>query len=70
LYQSDQYLSSRPRDMRHRRISLWHRKGVPWAPIGQLVGQRSLSVTADTCTHVLGADRELDHTGLNELLRL
>jgi hypothetical protein len=28
------------------------------------VGQRSLSVTADTYTHVLLDDRELDHTRL------
>jgi integrase len=53
-----------PHDLRHRRISLWHRGGVPWAQIGQWVGQRSLEVTADTYTHVLADDAELDRFGL------
>lgn len=53
-----------PHDLRHRRISLWHRQGETWALIGARVGQRSLSVTADTYTHVLLDDRELDHAGL------
>ena len=39
-----------PHDLRHRRISLWHRQGETWALIGARVGQRSLSVTADTYT--------------------
>ena len=42
-----------PHDLRHRRISLLHRQGRPWAEIGALVGQRKLTVTADTYTHVL-----------------
>jgi integrase len=54
-----------PHDLRHRRISLWHRQGETWALIGARVGQRSLSVTADTYTHVLLDDRELDHAGLS-----
>jgi len=53
-----------PHDLRHRRISLWHRQGETWVLIGARVGQRSLSVTADTYTHVLLDDRELDHAGL------
>lgn len=53
-----------PHDPRHRRISLWHRQGETWALIGARVGQRSLSVTADTYTHVLIDDRELDHKRL------
>jgi integrase len=53
-----------PHDLRHRRISLWHRQGETWALIGARVGQRSLSVTADTYTHVLLDDRELDHARL------
>ena len=53
-----------PHDLRHRRISLWHRQGETWALIGSRVGQRSLSVTADTYTHVLLDDRELDHANL------
>jgi integrase len=52
-----------PHDLRHRRISLWHRQGETWALIGARVGQRSLRVTADTYTHVLLDDRELDHVG-------
>ena len=31
-----------PHDLRHRRISLLHRAGKPWARIGELVGQRTL----------------------------
>jgi integrase len=52
-----------PHDLRHRRISLLHRQGRTWAEIGRLVGQRKLSVTADTYTHVLsdGAEIELEH---------
>ncbi len=53
-----------PHDLRHRRISLWHRQGENWALIGSRVGQRSLSVTADTYTHVLLDDRELQHASL------
>lgn len=29
-----------PHDLRHRRISLLHLRGVPWARIGEFVGQR------------------------------
>jgi integrase len=50
--------------LRHRRISLLHLRGVPWARIGEFVGQRSLSVTADTYTHVLTDERELEHAKL------
>lgn len=57
-----------PHDLRHRRISLWHRQGETWALIGARVGQRSLSVTADTYTHVLLDDRELDHASLVDQL--
>jgi integrase len=50
-----------PHDLRQRRISLLHLRGMPWARIGEFVGQRSLSMTADTCTHVLSDERELDY---------
>jgi integrase len=50
-----------PHDLRHRRISLLHLSGVPWARIGEHVGQRSLRVTADTYSHVLVDERELDY---------
>jgi len=46
-----------PHDLRHRRISLLHLAGVPWARIGEHVGQRDLAVTANTYTHVM-ADRD------------
>ena len=50
-----------PHDLRHRRISLLHLRGVPWARIGEFVGQLNLSVTANTYTHVLLDERELDY---------
>jgi integrase len=53
-----------PHDLRHRRISLLHLRGVPWARIGEFVGQRNLSVTADTYSHVLGDETELDYANL------
>jgi integrase len=53
-----------PHDLRHRRISLLHLRGMPWARIGEFVGQRSLKVTADTYTHVLMDERELDYSEL------
>ena len=53
-----------PHDLRHRRISLLHLQGVPWARIAEFVGQRSLKVTADTYTHVLMDERELDYAAL------
>ncbi len=53
-----------PHDLRHRRISLLHCQGRTWAEIGRLVGQRKLSVTADTYTHVLSDGRELNYASL------
>jgi integrase len=53
-----------PHDLRHRRISLLHLRGVPWARIGEMVGQRDLAVTANTYTHVLTDERELDYAEL------
>ena len=41
-----------------------HLGGVPWATIGQDVGQRNLAVTANTYTHVLADERELDDAKL------
>ncbi len=52
-----------PHDLRHRRISLLHRQGRSWAEIGLMVGQRKLSTTADTYTHVV-VDGELDYEGM------
>jgi integrase len=53
-----------PHDLRHRRISLLHHQGRSWAEIGAFVGQRQLSITADTYTHVLSDGRELDYNCL------
>lgn len=53
-----------PHDLRHRRISLLHLGGVPWATIGQHVGQRDLAVTANTYSHVLTDEVELDYAEL------
>ena len=53
-----------PHDLRHRRISLLHLRGVPWARIGEQVGQRDLAVTANTYTHVLGDETEVDYGAL------
>lgn len=52
-----------PHDLRHRRISLLHRQGRSWAEIARFVGQRKLSITADTYTHVLSDGREVDYAG-------
>ena len=49
---------------RHRRVSLLHLRGVPWARIGEWVRQKNLAVTANTYTHVLTDTTELDYTGL------
>jgi hypothetical protein len=41
-----------------------------WAEIARFVGQRKLSITADTYTHVLSDGRELDYPALvSELVR-
>lgn len=53
-----------PHDLRHRRISLLHLAGVPWARIGEHVGQRNLAVTANTYSHVLADERELEYARL------
>jgi integrase len=53
-----------PHDLRHRRISLLHLRGVPWARIAEFVGQRKLSVTADVYSHVVVDETELDYAAL------
>jgi integrase len=53
-----------PHDLRHRHVSLLHLRGVPWARIGEHVGQRNLAVTANTYTHVLADEVELDYAGI------
>jgi hypothetical protein len=39
---------------------LLHGQGRSWARIGEFVGQRNLAVTANTYTHVLTDEAELD----------
>jgi len=53
-----------PHDLRHRRISLLHRQGRSWAEIARFVGQRKLSITADTYTHVLSDGAEIDYASV------
>jgi integrase len=53
-----------PHDLRHRRVSLLHLSGMPWARIGELVGHDDLVTTARTYTHVVVDERELDYATL------
>jgi integrase len=53
-----------PHDLRHRRVSLLHLGGMPWARIGELVGHEDLMTTARTYTHVVADERELDYSRL------
>lgn len=53
-----------PHDLRHRRISLLHRQGRSWAEIARFVGQRKLSITADTYSHVMSDGQELAYDAL------
>jgi hypothetical protein len=41
-----------------------HLRGVPWARIGEQVGQRNLAVRANTYTHVLADETELDYAAM------
>jgi integrase len=49
-----------PHDLRHRRISLWHKQGVPAREIGDRVGQTRIATTLDRYTHVLLGDEASD----------
>jgi integrase len=53
-----------PHDLRHRRLSLWHREGVPAAEAAKRAGHARSSVTLDTYSHVLVDDREVDARGV------
>jgi integrase len=53
-----------PHDLRHRRVSLLHLAGVPWARIGKLVGHDDLITTARTYKHVVADEAELDYSAL------
>jgi len=47
-----------PHDLRHRRVSLWHREGVPFREIAERVGHSRTSLTSDTYTHVLMGEED------------
>jgi integrase len=49
-----------PHDLRHRRVSLMHLQGVPWARIGEQVGHDDITTTSRVYTHVLADEREVD----------
>jgi integrase len=53
-----------PHDLRHRRVSLLHLGGMPWARIGELVGHDDLVTTVRTYTHVVVDERELNYAAL------
>lgn len=53
-----------PHDLRHRRVSLMHLAGVPWARIGEQVGHDDLVTTARTYTHVVADEREVAYGAL------
>jgi integrase len=53
-----------PHDLRHRRVSLLHLGGMPWARIGEIIGHDDLVTTARTYTHVLADEAELDYARL------
>lgn len=57
-------IASFPHDLRHRRVSLLHAQGLPWARIGELVGHADLVTTARTYTHVLVDEREIEYADL------
>jgi integrase len=50
-----------PHDLRHRRVSLLHLGGMPWARIGEQVGHDDLVTTARTYTHVVADEREVPY---------
>jgi integrase len=53
-----------PHDLRHRRVSLLHLAGVPWARIGEAVGHDDITTTSRVYTHVLADEQEVDYATL------
>jgi integrase len=53
-----------PHDLRHRRVSLLHLGGMPWARIGELVGHDDITTTSRVYTHVLADETELEYAKL------
>jgi len=58
------YAAGRPHDLRHRRVSLLHLTGVPWARIGKAVGHDDMTTTSRVYTHVLADEKEVDYAAL------
>src|SRR4051794_36632012 len=56
-----------PHDLRHRRISLMHLRGIPWARIGEFVGQRDLTVNRE---HVHARSARRGRARLHESARI
>jgi integrase len=55
-----------PHDLRHRRVSLLHLAGVPWARIGEAVGHDDITTTSRVYTHVLADETEIEYSVLLE----
>lgn len=53
--------SLNPHSLRHRRVSLLHLAGVPWARIGEQVGHDDITTTSRVYTHVVADEREIDY---------
>jgi integrase len=53
-----------PHDLRHRRVSLMHLAGVPWARIGEQVGHDDITTTSRVYTHVVADEAELEYADL------
>jgi hypothetical protein len=50
--------------VRLRKATLLQLAGVPWPRVGEQVGQRSLAVTANTYSHVMLDQAEVDYAQL------
>lgn len=51
-------------DLRHRRLSLWHKDGVPIREVAARAGHARASVTLDVYSHVLVDDREVNRVAI------
>jgi integrase len=45
-----------PHDLRHRRITIWHRSGVPARELAERAGHARPSMSLDVNSHVMPAD--------------
>jgi len=53
-----------PHSLRHRRVSLLHLGGMPWARIGELVGHDDITTTSRVYTHIVADEAELAYAEL------